>query len=170
MLLEFLVKNGSERVVDDARAHIATIKILRNFHFVDDKGKDQGINGILYSIILSYDSVRNRAKELAELLGDSDKIRTERKKSRTSKSKYTGVGSDEAGFGGTGKKYGGFGSEDLSYGSYSGQVYGTHTPHFLRIQIGANRGRRWRWIFVWWIFRRKRLSRPPFEDPTIRRI
>ena len=45
MLLEFLVKNGSERVVDDARAHVATVKILRNFHFIDDKGKDQGING-----------------------------------------------------------------------------------------------------------------------------
>lgn len=46
VLLEFLVKNGSERVVDDARSHIATIKILRNFHFIDDKAKDQGINGI----------------------------------------------------------------------------------------------------------------------------
>jgi epsin len=45
VLLEFLVKNGSERVVDDARTHIATIKILRNFHFIDDKGKDQGVNG-----------------------------------------------------------------------------------------------------------------------------
>jgi hypothetical protein len=68
--------------------------------------------------------VRNRAKELAELLSDSDKIRAERRKSKQTKSKYTGVGSDESGFGGTGKKYGGFGSEDLSYGSYSGQVYG----------------------------------------------
>ena len=45
MLLEFLVKNGSERVVDDARSHIATIKILRNFHYIDEKAKDQGING-----------------------------------------------------------------------------------------------------------------------------
>lgn len=53
MLLEFLVKNGSERVVDDARAHIATVKILRNFHFIDDKGKDQGINGILHSKVMT---------------------------------------------------------------------------------------------------------------------
>lgn len=45
-LLEYLVKNGSERVVDDARSHIATIKMLRNFYYVDDKGKDQGINGM----------------------------------------------------------------------------------------------------------------------------
>lgn len=71
--------------------------------------------------------MRNRAKELAELLSDSEKIRAERRKAKTTKSKYTGVGSDEAGFGGTGKKYGGFGSDDLSYGSYSGQVYGS-TP------------------------------------------
>ena len=70
-------------------------------------------------------SVRNRAKELAELLSDSEKIRAERKKAKQTKSKYTGAGSDEAGFGGTGKKYGGFGNDDLSYGSYSGQVYGT---------------------------------------------
>lgn len=45
-LLEFLVKNGSERVVDDARAHISTIKMLRSFHYIDEKGKDQGINGM----------------------------------------------------------------------------------------------------------------------------
>lgn len=44
-LLEFLVKNGSERVVDDARAHVSTIKMLRSFHYIDEKGKDQGING-----------------------------------------------------------------------------------------------------------------------------
>ena len=44
-LLEFLIKNGSERVVDDARAHVSTIKMLRSFHYIDEKGKDQGING-----------------------------------------------------------------------------------------------------------------------------
>jgi hypothetical protein len=76
--------------------------------------------------------VRNRAKELAELLADSEKIRAERRKSKQTKSKYTGVGNDDSGFGGTGKKYGGFGSEDLSYGSYSGQVYG----RFPRVVFG----------------------------------
>lgn len=44
-LLEYIVKHGSERVVDEARAHLSTIKILRNFHYIDEKGKDQGING-----------------------------------------------------------------------------------------------------------------------------
>lgn len=44
-LLEYLVKHGSERVVDDARSHVSTIKMLRSFHYIDEKGKDQGING-----------------------------------------------------------------------------------------------------------------------------
>ena len=43
--------------------------MLRQFHYIDQNGKDQGIN------------VRNRAKELAELLSDVDRIRAERKKS-----------------------------------------------------------------------------------------
>jgi epsin len=46
-LLEYLIKHGAERVVDDARAHVSTIKMLRNFHYIDEKGKDQGINGEL---------------------------------------------------------------------------------------------------------------------------
>ena len=45
-LLEYIIKHGSERVVDDARAHIHTIKMLRNFHYIDEKGKDQGVNGV----------------------------------------------------------------------------------------------------------------------------
>ena len=49
-MLEYLVKNGSERVVDDARSHIATIKMLRNFYYIDDKGKDQGLNGASFMV------------------------------------------------------------------------------------------------------------------------
>ncbi|KAF2644535.1 ENTH-domain-containing protein [Massarina eburnea CBS 473.64] len=116
-LLEFLIKNGSERVIDDARAHVSLLKMLRQFHFIDQNGKDQGIN------------VRNRAKELAELLGDVDRIRTERKKARANRNKFGGV---EGGMGmsggfsgsGGGSRYGGFGSEEAGYGGYNGGVYG----------------------------------------------
>ena len=45
-LLEYLIKHGSERVVDDARSHVSMIKMLRNFHYIDDKGKDEGVNGM----------------------------------------------------------------------------------------------------------------------------
>jgi epsin len=47
VLLEYLVKNGSERVIDDARSHLSLIKVLRNFHYIDENAKDQGINGKL---------------------------------------------------------------------------------------------------------------------------
>ncbi|KZP12521.1 ENTH-domain-containing protein [Athelia psychrophila] len=53
-LLEYLIKHGSERVVDDARSHIGTIKMLRNFHYIDDKGKDEGQNGALHSFAIHF--------------------------------------------------------------------------------------------------------------------
>ena len=69
-------------------------------------------------------NVRHRAQELTDLLGNSDQIRQERKKAKSSRNKYTGSG-NTGGFGGTGKKYGGFGNTDYnSYGGYSGGVYG----------------------------------------------
>ncbi|KAI5813706.1 hypothetical protein BZA77DRAFT_320955 [Pyronema omphalodes] len=119
-LLEFLIKNGAEQVIDDARSHLSTIKMLRQFYYIDEKGKDQGVN------------VRNRAKELAELLSDVDRIRQERKKARQTKSKYTGVeGGTSGGFsstmGGMGgsSRFRGFGSDTSDFGGYPGQgVYG----------------------------------------------
>ncbi|EJT78552.1 hypothetical protein GGTG_03652 [Gaeumannomyces tritici R3-111a-1] len=125
-LLEFLIKHGSERVIDDARSHLTLLKMLRQFHYIDPNGKDQGIN------------VRNRAKELAELLGDVDRIRAERKKARSNKAKYTGVEGGGGGGFSSSSRYGGFGSESggygggggggggssTNYGGYSGGVYG----------------------------------------------
>lgn len=120
-LLEFLIKNGSERVIDDARSHLTLLKMLRQFHFIDANGKDQGLN------------VRNRAKELADLLSDVERIRAERKKARATRNKYTGV-EGGAGMGGSSSssRYGGFSSEESGrgggaggeFGGYSGGVYG----------------------------------------------
>ena len=114
-LLEFLIKNGSERVIDDARSHLSLLKMLRQFHYIDQNGKDQGIN------------VRNRSKELAELLSDVDRIRSERRKAKTNRNKFGGVagGGMSSGISSGGSRYGGFGSEESSgYGAYSGGVYG----------------------------------------------
>lgn len=88
--------------------------MLRQFHYIDQNGKDQGIN------------VRNRSKELAELLGDVERIRAERKKARINRNKFGGVegGAMSGGMSG-GSRYGGFGNEESgSYGGYSGGVYG----------------------------------------------
>ncbi|KAL8887996.1 MAG: hypothetical protein Q9215_004514 [Flavoplaca cf. flavocitrina] len=112
-LLEFLIKNGSERVIDDARSHMSLLKMLRQFHFIDQNGKDQGVN------------VRNRSKELTELLSDVDRIRGERKKARANRNKFGGVeGGTMSGGMSSGSRYGGFGSESAGYGGYSGGVYG----------------------------------------------
>ncbi|KAL8839391.1 MAG: hypothetical protein Q9170_001785 [Blastenia crenularia] len=112
-LLEFLIKNGSERVIDDARSHMSLLKMLRQFHFIDQNGKDQGVN------------VRNRSKELTELLSDVDRIRGERKKARANRNKFGGVeGGAMSGGLSSGSRYGGFGSESAGYGGYSGGVYG----------------------------------------------
>ncbi|KIV95971.1 hypothetical protein PV10_03558 [Exophiala mesophila] len=115
-LLEFLCKNGSERVIDDARSHLSLLRMLRQFHYIDPNGKDQGLN------------VRNRVNELVKLLSDVDAIRQERKKARANRNKYGGVeggSSFGGGFsGGSGGRYGGFGSDSADYGGYQGEVYG----------------------------------------------
>jgi hypothetical protein len=47
-----LLRSGSERVVESARDHVADLRSLEKFEYMDPKGKDQGING-LSSIELS---------------------------------------------------------------------------------------------------------------------
>ncbi|KAI0232404.1 Epsin-3, clathrin recruitment and traffic between the Golgi and endosome [Massospora cicadina] len=86
-LLEYLIKNGSERVVDFARSNLSLVKTLRNFHCIDEKGKDQGIN------------VKNRAKEIVELLSSTERIKEERKKAKANRTKYIGISSEPSGFG-----------------------------------------------------------------------
>jgi epsin len=116
-LMEFLVKNGSERVIDDARSHLSLLKMLRQFHYIDQNGKDQGLN------------VRNRSKELTDLLSDVEKIRAERKKARTTRNKYSGVeGGAGAGLGASSSRYGGFeggsGGGGSTFGGQTRGVYG----------------------------------------------
>ena len=95
---------------------MSLIRMLRQFHFIDQNGKDQGIN------------VRNRSSELVKLLGDVDLIRSERKKARANRNKFGGFeGGSHIGGGmssSSSGRYGGFGSESLSFGGYSGGVYG----------------------------------------------
>ncbi|EIF45611.1 epsin n-terminal homology-containing protein [Brettanomyces bruxellensis AWRI1499] len=81
-LMEYLVKHGSERFVDDARANVNLVSMLKSFHYIDSKGVDQGIN------------VRNRARELSSLLGDEGRIRQERRKAKTNAKKFGGVSSN----------------------------------------------------------------------------
>lgn len=63
--------------------------------------------------------VRNRAKEIVELLSDVDRIRTERRKAKANKNKYIGQGNDGMSFGGGGR-FGGFGNDNSNYVGGSG--------------------------------------------------
>ncbi|CAG08862.1 unnamed protein product, partial [Tetraodon nigroviridis] len=90
LLLAYLIRNGSERVVTSAREHIYDLRSLENYHFIDENGKDQGIN------------VRQKVKEMVEFVQDDDRLREERKKAKKNKDKYIGVSSDSMGGGGGG--------------------------------------------------------------------
>lgn len=84
-MLNYLIKNGSERVVTSAREHIYDLRSLENYSFVDDTGKDQGVN------------IRHKVKELIDFIQDDDRLREERKKAKKNKDKYIGMSSDMMG-------------------------------------------------------------------------
>ncbi|KAJ2941637.1 hypothetical protein O0L34_g14693 [Tuta absoluta] len=92
LLLSYLVRNGSERVVTSAREHIYDLRSLENYTYVDDLGKDQGIN------------VRHKVRELIDFIQDDEKLREERKKAKKNKDKYIGMSSEASvmGMGGMG--------------------------------------------------------------------
>ena len=79
ILLNYLLRNGSERVVTSAREHVYDLRTLENFSYIDELGKDQGVN------------IRHRAKQTIEFLQDDNRLREERKKAKKNKDKYVGV-------------------------------------------------------------------------------
>lgn len=85
LLLNYLVKNGSERVVTAAREHVYDLRSLENYTYVDDLGKDQGVN------------IRHKVKELMDFVQDDDRLREERKKAKKNKDKYVGMSSGAMG-------------------------------------------------------------------------
>ncbi|CAG5992236.1 clathrin interactor 1a [Menidia menidia] len=86
LLLAHLIRNGSERVVTSTREHLYDLRSLESYHFVDENGKDQGVN------------VRLKVKELVEFVQDDERLRKERKKAKENKDKYIGVPSDSMGY------------------------------------------------------------------------
>lgn len=86
VVLDYLVKNGSDRVAQQCRDNIFSIQTLKDFQFIDKDGKDQGVN------------VREKAKELAALVKDKDRVKEERLRARRSRdhlgdNPLTGIGS-----------------------------------------------------------------------------
>ena len=83
LIIDFLIKHGSPRVIDELRRDAQVLQALKNFKFVDAKGHDKGIN------------IRQRSAALLELLDDVDAIKEERAKARKNKDKYKGVSSED---------------------------------------------------------------------------
>lgn len=80
VVLTFLLKNGSDYVLQSAQDHIYDIRTLESFRYFDENGKDQGMN------------VRIRVQEVIDLIQDSEKLQQERQKAKASRHIYTGYG------------------------------------------------------------------------------
>lgn len=85
LLLTYLVRNGSERVVTSAREHLYDLRQLESYTFTDEYGRDQGIN------------VRQKVRDLLDFIQDDERLREERKKAKKNKDKYIGMSAEGSG-------------------------------------------------------------------------
>nr|XP_053655303.1 epsin-2-like isoform X11 [Cherax quadricarinatus] len=85
VLLEYLIKTGSEKVADQCKENIYAIQTLKDFQYLEEN-KDQGMN------------VREKAKALVTLLKDDERLRNERVRALKAKERFaqsvSGIGSD----------------------------------------------------------------------------
>lgn len=113
-LLEHLIKNGSERCVDDARNHGHTLRSLHQFNYYEGT-IDRGLG------------VREKSKQLVELLSDDERIREERQKARKLREKFGGnLGGTGSGGGGGGGQYAGYGNDNWNSGGYGDSGIGSN--------------------------------------------
>ena len=77
-MLDYLLHAGSENVVIYFRDNIYIIKTLKEFQYVDDYSKDQGAN------------VRQKAKDITNLLQDESRLREERHSRATMRDRMVG--------------------------------------------------------------------------------
>ncbi|ESO02536.1 hypothetical protein HELRODRAFT_188744 [Helobdella robusta] len=66
VVLSYLLKHGSDMVVESAHEHFYDIKSLLHFKCLDETGKDHGVN------------VRQKVKDIVDLLDDAEKLRSAR--------------------------------------------------------------------------------------------
>ncbi|XP_073444156.1 epsin-3 isoform X2 [Dendrobates tinctorius] len=78
-LLDYLIKNGSNKVVQECNENIIAVQTLKDFQFLDRDGKDHGIN------------VREKAKQIVSLLKDEERIKQERAQAQTTRRRLSQV-------------------------------------------------------------------------------
>lgn len=111
-LLEHLIKNGSERCVDDARNHGHTLRALHQFNYYEGT-IDRGLG------------VREKSKQLVEILADDERIREERQKAKQLREKFGGNLGGTGSYGGatssassaSASKYAGYGNDNWNSSS-----------------------------------------------------
>lgn len=82
LLLEYLIKTGTEKVAQQCRENIFAIQTLKDFQYLEE-GRDQGNN------------VREKARQLVELLKDDERLKNERARAIKAKAtNHSGFGSD----------------------------------------------------------------------------
>merc|ERR1719474_409225 len=75
VLLEYLIKTGSEKVAQQCKENIFAIQTLKDFQFVEEN-KDQGLN------------VREKAKAMVALLKDDERLKNERIRALKAKERF----------------------------------------------------------------------------------
>ncbi|CAG9092945.1 unnamed protein product [Plutella xylostella] len=87
VLMEYLIKTGSEKVAMQCKENIYAIHTLKDFQYMEE-GKDQGLN------------VREKAKQLVNLLKDDERLKNERARALKAKQRFaqsaSAFGSDGA--------------------------------------------------------------------------
>ncbi|KPJ18314.1 Epsin-2 [Papilio machaon] len=86
VLMEYLIKTGSEKVAMQCKENIFAIHTLKDFQYMEE-GKDQGLN------------VREKAKQLVNLLKDEERLKNERARALKAKQRFaqgSALGSDAA--------------------------------------------------------------------------
>jgi len=76
LLLEYILKNGSDRAISETRQRLFDLKMLGKFQYLDEKDVDRGL------------SIRERSKLVVDLAQDNDKLKEERKNAAKSRAKY----------------------------------------------------------------------------------
>ncbi|XP_064631919.1 epsin-2-like isoform X2 [Lineus longissimus] len=75
VLLEYILKTGSEKVAQQCKENIFAVQTLKDFQYMEDN-KDQGMN------------VREKAKQLVSLLRDDERLKNERAKALKAKERF----------------------------------------------------------------------------------
>jgi epsin len=107
VLLDYIIKTGSEKVAQQCKENIFAIQTLKDFQYIEDN-KDQGMN------------VREKAKQLVSLLKDDERLKNERAKALKAKERFAqnsmGIGSGGQFTPGLSSPTGGAGDSEFTHG------------------------------------------------------